>query len=364
MKLIHLSEGLRYFWKSIIRKLFDAKKYSGNAEEICRGVIEDCWNGKYFMNTAGHFHEFWARDFGFTVDSLLKLGYRNRVLRTLEYALNIYKKSHIKTAINPKGVAFNFPNVYSPDSAAYFFRSLNVAGAHDLIRKNKDFLNNEIEIFFNTVIDKKTGLVKRKRHFSGMRDYYVRDSSCYDNTMVAILADTLNKIKILKNPFKRFNYPKIIKDYFWTGSYFLNDLSGSTHVSGDANVFPFWLGVFKDKEMLKSSIKAMQYKNLDKPFPLKYVGGSINEKKLWFEFLVSNWEGKCVWSHMGPLFVKLVNRIDKKQAKEYQEMYKAVIEGNKNFFELYNPPGKPYRSLFYMADESVSWAANYLTMIS
>ncbi len=315
------------------------------------------------MNSAGHFHEFWARDFGFCVDSLLKLGYTAKVKRTLAYALKKYSEhGKITTAINPQGIAFDFPDVYSPDSVAFFFYALQKANAGYLIEKYKAFLNREIKRFYLTVLDKNTGLVKRKTHFSALRDYYIRDSSCYDNTMVALLAETLKKIKILDNPFKRFDFKKIIKDNFWTGSYFLDDLSGKKHVSGDANIFPFWLGIFDDSKMLSSAIQAMQDAGLDKPFPLKYVSGNPKEKKIFIEFLVSDWERNCIWPHMGPMFISLVKKIDEYEANTYFLSYKHLIQKNRNFYELYTPDGKPYKSLFYMADESVIWCANYLTI--
>jgi len=315
------------------------------------------------MNSAGHFHEFWARDFGFCVDSLLKLGYTAKVKRTLAYALKKYSEhGKITTAINPQGIAFDFPDVYSPDSVAFLFYALQKANSGYLIEKYKDFLNREIKRFYLTVLDKSTGLVKRKTHFSALRDYYIRDSSCYDNTMVALLAETLKKIKVLDNPFKKFDFKKIIKNTFWTGSYFLDDLSGKKHVAGDANIFPFWLGIFDDSKMLSSAIQAMQDAGLDKPFPLKYVSGNPKEKKIFIEFLVSDWERNCIWPHLGPMFISLVKKIDEYEANTYFLSYKHLIQKNRNFYELYTPDGKPYKSLFYMADESVIWCANYLTI--
>lgn len=315
------------------------------------------------MNSAGHFHEFWARDFGFCVDSLLKLGYSAKVKRTLAYALKIYSKhGKITTAISPNSAAFDFPDVYSPDSVAFFFYALQKANAGYLIEKYKIFLNKEVKRFYLTVLDKNTGLVKRKTHFSALRDYYIRDSSCYDNTMVALLAESLKKIKVLDNPFKKYDFKKIIKDNFWTGSYFLDDLSGKKHVAGDANVFPFWLGIFDDKSMLSSAITAMQNAELDKPFPLKYVSGNPKEKKIFIEFLVSGWERNCIWPHMGPMFISLVKKIDEYEANTYFLSYKHLIQKNRNFYELYTPDGKSYKSLFYMADEGIIWCANFLTI--
>ena len=48
---------------------------------------------------------------------------------------------------------------------------------------------------------------------------------------------------------------------FWNGRYFEDDLS-SDYISGDANVFPYWCNIIKDKEMLKKSIKAIITSNM------------------------------------------------------------------------------------------------------
>ena len=351
--------------RSVSVRLNGFKKYDGNAEQICSQIVKDCWNGRYFQVSNGHYCEFYSRDFGICVDSLLKLGYKKEVRKTLEYALNIYSKHNgIYVAISPKGFPFNFPDVYSPDSVALFFRSLRVSSCNDLIKKYKDFLNNEVKRFYDAVLDKNTGLVKRKTHFSGMRDYFIRDSSCYDNIMVALLNDELKKIKILDNPLEDYDCKKIIKDNFWAGSYFLDDLSGSKHITGDANVFPFWTGVFNDGNMLKSTINKIRSSGLDSPFPIKYISGKSKENTIFIEFLVPDWEKNNVWPMMGPLFIQLVKSIDKEKAKEYIMSYTKIIEKYHNYLEIYTVDSKPYKSLFYCADESLLWAANYLTLIT
>lgn len=361
LRLIHLSEGLRYFRRSLKRKISGPKQYTGNARQICKSIIDDCWNGRYFRNSVGNYSEFWTRDFGFCVDALLKRGHKKRVLKTLEYALSHYvKHGGITAAISPKGSCFNFPDVYSPDSVAYFFRSLHVSGAKDLIRKNRDFLNKEIARFFREVINPKKGLVKRNKHFSGMRDYAVRDCSCYDTVMAAVLADSLKRIKILDNPLAKFDYRKIIKQNFWTGSYFLDDLSGRRIVTGDANIFPFLLGVFDDKQMLSSVLRVLQKKGMDKPLPLKYVSDGSSEKYIWLEFLVPGWERDCVWPHMGLLYVQLLAQVDTQKAAACRKAYERIILRDKTLFELYSSSLQPYKSLFYMADEGMLWCANFL----
>ena len=361
MKTVYIKEGIRFFVRSTKRKLLGPKKYKGSASDICKAIVEDCWNGKYFRNSAGHYAEFWARDFGWCCESLLKLGHRNRVLKTLDYALERYSRNGIITStISPSGKCFNFPDYYSPDSVAYMFRSLRLAKASNLVKKFKLFLQRQVDIFYNKVIDQNTGLVKRKTNFSGMRDYAIRDSSCYDNVISAMLSEELDKLGF-KNPLRKHKIKDKLKKQFWTGRYFLDDSSGALHITGDANLFPFYFGLF-DKKMMKSAFASMQRAKLDMPFPLKYMSGRAEEKMIVYELFVPGWEKNCIWAHMGLLYLQLLLKLDKKKAAVHKAAYAHLIEKYRTFYELYLPNGRPYRSLFYHADEAMLWAANYLVL--
>jgi len=359
---IFLLEGLRIVKHSIKVKLKGIKKYKGNAKQICRQVIEDCWNGRYFQVSTGHFTEFYIRDFGWCTHSLLNLGYRDKVIKTLDYALNIYQKNNkITTTIDPRGRTIDIYR-YSPDSLAFLMRSLRLAKAKNLIKKYKTFLNKEINKYFNIVFDKNTGLVKKNKFFSSMKDHAVRNSSCYNNIMVAVLSNELNLLN-LKNPFKKYNLKKTIKDNFWTGTYFLDDLSGSRHVAGDANIYPFWTGIFTEKDMLKSAISKIIEKNLDNPLPLKYSEKRTGKFTLWEKIFVPNYEGSVIWVHMAPLYLELLKKVNKNRYNLLINRYKQIIEKHKNYLEVFNPDKSPYKTLFYHADEGMLWAANFLDLI-
>jgi len=205
--LTHLGEGLRILQHSLRRKLFGYGSFSGGAEEICKKIVDQCWNGRFIQVSAGHFCQFYCRDFGWCTDALLSLGKKKQMISTLDYALEIFQKyGGIQVAISPGGRPFDFPNWYSPDSVAYLFRSLVKVHDKKLIEKYKDFLEQEAERFFERVIDEKTGLVKPVR-FSSMKDHSIRQSSCYDTVMAGVLQDALKKLKI-KNPLHSFNYNK------------------------------------------------------------------------------------------------------------------------------------------------------------
>jgi hypothetical protein len=361
LNLIYLSEAWRIFKRSRNVKKEGVKRYKGNARSICKQIVKDCWNGRYFQVSTGHFCEFYVRDFGWCVDSLIKLGYQEEVKKTLEYALKIYSEQGLKTTITPKGEAVDI-FTYAPDSLAFLIRSLRVLGDKELIERYKDFLVEEINKFYEFVIEKETGLIRSDKYFSSIKDEAKRRSSCYDNIMAAVLSNELNKLK-LHNPLKKYDYKKIIRHMFWNGEYFVDDLKGNKEIiAGDANVFPFWTEVFDDKEMLKLCIEKIQSSGLDKPFPLKYTK-DIPKNFNFISWFVPNYEGNCIWMHIGLMYIKIVREIDSEKAKEYINEYTKLIEKYGNFLEVFNSDGTPFRSRFYYADEGMLWCSNYLTLL-
>jgi hypothetical protein len=168
--------------------------------------------------------------------------------------------------------------------------------------------------------------------------------------------DDLSIFLELDNPFKDFNYKKLVKDIYWNDFCFIDDLSGKQLVTGDANVFPFWSGLFNSRKMLKSSIDAIRSYDLDKPFPLRYYN-SPDAEMIKLEALAPNYEQNTVWTHLGALYIGLAKKVNKKLYNQYLVEYDRVIEHYRNYLELFNPDGKPYKSKFYYADEGMLWAS-------
>jgi len=354
-----LSEGFRIFKRKLHVSKHGFKKYPGNADQICKANINDCWNGKYFQVSAGHFREFYIRDLGWCIDSLLKLGYKDKVLKTLSYALDIYSKQRLTTTITPSEKCIDIFD-YAPDSLAYLLRCLHVAKAKNFVNKYSEFLNNEIKRFNKIVVDQKTKLVKQ-RYFSSMKDSSNRKSSCYDNVMVGVVSKHANNLK-LDNPLKNIDSAKLIKKNFWNNEYFFDDLRKLPIVTGDSAIAPFWFDIIDDNEMLKKSIDSVRKAGLDIPFPLKYSAKPIKYMLLKTRLFVPNYQSHSIKMNIGPMYVQVVKRIDKELAKSYKEKYKQVIEKYGTFLEVYNKDGTPYKTMFYTTDEAMLWAGNYLTI--
>ena len=361
MKPILVRKGFGIFNRSLKVRFKGIRKYNGNAEQILKQAVNSCWNGNYFQASAGHFSCFYIRDFGISVKALLNLGYRDNVIKTLEFALDSYSRnSKVATTVYNDFVV-DFP-YYTPESVAYLLHSIRLADAKELLLKHKFFLEKEIRKAFFKSFDADIGLVKKNAYFSSMKDNALRSSSAYNNSMIAMLSNDINYFG-LYNPFKSYNFEKIIKDNFWTGNYFLDDLSGLDYISGDANVFPYWAGIFSSRKMIKLSFEAIQKEELDKPFPLKYTKEKVGKYLFLHTILVPNYEGNSIWTNLGQCFIDVVKKIDKEKSREYIGQYIKNVEKYKNYLELYNPNGTPYKTMFYYADVAMLWSANLLDSI-
>lgn len=364
MILSYFTEARRIFGRRLKIIFTGVKEYEGNDTQICRRIIEDCYNKRkgYFMTSSGHFSEFYARDFGWTAKSLVRLGYKDQVRKTLDYALGIYRKhGAVEQTIDPKGKPFTYPEKYSPDALAFIIRSIRRCRPNNLIDKYKDFLNSEIDKYYELVIEKDTGLVRRDISFNSMKDYSERLSSCHDNVLTGILSETLRRYRVLHNPFRKYNYPKLIMDNFWTGRYFLDDLSGDKTVCGDAQVLPFWSKLITDRNILRQIILTIREVGLDKPFPLKFTRGRAKSQKMVKEeFFAGNYQRDAVWPHIGMMYIDIVRKLYPDLAIFYLNQYRNIINENSNFLEVFDSEGKPFRNIWFYTDESMIWAANYL----
>lgn len=351
-------EGFRILLKSSERRINGIKKYEGSAGEVCRQVVNSCWNSNYFMTSNGNYQDFWSRDFGWCSEALCRHGWRSKVRKTLNYALSVFKQfNKVTTTINPKGVPFDYP-VYAIDSLPWLVRALRNAKDNGLINNYSEFIEEEAEKVVKKIISPRTSLAK-PYHYSSIKDYAVRKSSTYDNVMIAMLKDDLDVLG-LKNPLIKFNVKEAILKHLWTGEYFRNDLSDDA-VSSDANIFPFITGVFTNKGMLDSSINSLLKAGLDKPVPIKFSVRDVKTPTMYYLF-VRNYQGTTVWTHMGPLFIKLMKQINSGKANEYKKEYKGLIEKYGNYLEVLNSDLTPFQTKFYMSDESILWAVNYLDL--
>jgi hypothetical protein len=360
--LFYPGEGARFVARRLRLAFGSPRRYAGNAEEICRHIVDDCWNGRYFITGEGNFRQFWTRDFSFCAEPLVNLGYGAKVVKTLDYAIDSFRRHRrVTTTLSIGGAPFDV-YTYSPDSLPLLLRALRISGSRQLLHEYRDFLQEEIEKYIKIVIDAETGLVKMKP-FSSIKDNSVRYSSMYDNSMAALLAKEAASLG-LRNPLSGLDYNKILIDNFWEGGHFRDSLSGSDVISADANIFPYWTGVIRNKGMLRKSMKAIAEQGLDMPFPVKYTGRESSGNIHWLlKLVIPNYEGDSIWMHMGPLYIGLLEKVDPDRARRHLEKYKEVIEANGNYLEVFTPDGRIFKTLLYHSDEGMLWAAMYLDLV-
>lgn len=358
-----IREGLRYFRATLYAKKHGFASYEGDAKEICRKIVDERWNGKYFETGKRHYNEFWTRDFGFCAEALVNLGHREKVLKTLSYAMQRFKKAgRITTTITPKGKPYDFPCM-SVDSLPMLIHSIRVSDAQHLMIKYKDFLEFQIDKYFDKVFNPKNSMVKMYAHFSSMKDMAVRRSSTYDNCMVHMLQQDLKALQF-HNPFEGHDIKAKIDKHFWNGSYYYEDMRREKTVTGDANTFPFWCGVVKSKAVFKKCMDSMARAKLDVPWPLKYSssGKSISKTLLIEKLFMGDYERNTIWMHLGMCYLDCMKNFYASRLDDYLKKVSEQIKENRNFLEVFTPEGKPYEVKLHITEEGMLWACKYLDL--
>ncbi|MFT7615583.1 MAG: hypothetical protein ACI8Y7_000397 [Candidatus Woesearchaeota archaeon] len=332
-------------------------EYGGSIETMSHSIIKSCYNKTFFEVSSGHYRAFYARDFGMCIKHLIDLGYIDEVLSTLTYALKRYKHANkITTTIVKSGACVDMFS-YGCDSLPFLLRSLIICNNKELLDTYQQFIEEQAQVYADIVYDSKTQLVKKHGHFSSMRDHYVRESACYDNCMVFMLAHDLESLK-WKSPFTSEKIKKAIITSFYNGNYFINDLSGDKELTGDAQVFPFYCGVTSDQTQFDSCMNALDDAGLTSPFPLKYAAKRNKKRELFFPSLAApNFEGTTIWLHLGLCYVDVCKELDFMRYKSALDQYARLMRTYTNFLELYAPDGKPYHTLLYQTDESMLWVS-------
>ena len=358
--LRQLSEGVRMLARArrVARK--GVRRHKGSAEQICRQVVKHCFNGRYFQTSTGHFSGFYVRDFAYSLQALKSLGYEEEAYKTIEYALAVFSRhSRITTTITPEGQPVDIFS-YAPDSLPLLLYSIRL-GASELAEVYRPFLEQQSIAYYEKVYDAETGLV-RHGAFSSIKDHHVRESSCYDNCMLGLARSELSALK-LPNPFARQDIAGRIRKAFWNSRYFFDDMKRKDYVAGDANVFPFWCGLFTDREMASEAIASVIDAGLDRPFPLKYTVDKPGSRVIFpMNLLAPDYELDSVWPHLGLCYLDIVARFRKELLKRYLKQYRHVIEKHGNMLEVFFPDGRPYRKPYYAADEGMIWAAKFLAL--
>lgn len=351
------------------------QRFSGSPEEICRQIIERCWDAdkQYFQVSSGHFTEFYVRDFAHTAAALVALGYGEKVRATLQYALRVYARhGRIEQSISPGGKPFSFP-AYSPDALALLLHAMVVTNNADLAKRHRTLLQAEADRFAQTVVDPATMLPYRHKRFSGMRDHAKRQGACYDAVMIGLVAKYA-PIFDLKFPYPHKEVAERLVEAYWQGSYFVSDLQKQTIVTGDANVFPFWTdvleGVTPRKELAairRSAMDALHGNGLDDPWPLRYISpkdAAVERVKLNIgNLFAGDYQTHSIWMNIGMCMLDVLWEANPKAARVHDHRVGELIAQHGTFLEVYDRTGEPFKTPWYVTDEAMLWCAQWLRQV-
>ncbi len=357
-----IKEGIRFFRSTLKAKRFGFHSYPGDYRSICKQIVMERWNGRYFETGKRHYNQFWTRDTGMCAEALVNLGQREKLLKTLSYAMQkFYRAGKITTCITPDGTPYDFPKM-AVDSLPFLIHAIKVAEAQHLLIQYKDFLEKQIDDYFDKVFNPKTSMVKMYTHFSSMKDMAIRRSSTYDNCMVYMMQQEL-KLLGFHNPFEGHDIKAKIDKHLWNGSYYYEDMRRQKIITGDANTFPFWCGVVKSKAVFKKCMESVIRAKLDRPWPLKYTSrhNAISRMSL-YERFAGDFERDTIWMHLGLCYLDCVKKFHPSKLNGYLKLINKQVEENHNFLELFMPDGKPFESRFHKSEEGMLWACKLMDL--
>ena len=350
----------------IRRQLRGYTRHPGDAPAIVRACIEACWNGRILTASPGHFDMFWTRDLAFSAPSLLRLGHGDRVHATLAYALDVWERrhSHVTTTIHyfdRPGDVFD----YGVDSLPLLLAALRTIGADDLVERHRPWLEAEIAHFDAMVVDPLTGLVRCDRTYSAHRDTVINRSNAYGNTMVALLAKTIQETGWFASPLARHfdgGFDRLLMDHFWMGDHFRDSMDDDT-VSGEANVWPFYTGVIADPAIVGPALAYLDANAFCDPYPVRYETVRRPDREVWLtRLLLPDYQGTTVWTSLGSMYLQVLRTVDPVLAAAETARYVAWVERDGTFWEVLDHDGQNWVSSRWIAigEESMLWSAIFL----
>jgi hypothetical protein len=359
-----LAAGVNVAARSLWRGLRGWKRYEGSVEAICRGVLEDCWTGKYFAGSAGHFRQFWTRDLAMCTPALCNLGYRERVVSSWEWALNRFERAgRMSTTIFHDRFARDV-YAYACDSLPMTLFALRAAGCDYLIDRHRELFRKEIARFHEIVFDRELGMARTSGYFSGPRDCMTGRSTVFANTMIALTAQLIDGDNRFHNPFVGHDVRDRMLQHHWTGEYFRDSLCRDLP-SGDGNVWPFFFGVFDEPEMRRRAFATLEARGLTDPVPLRYFERRLPEAELPVpRMFTPNYQGDPSWTQLGAIYLGELAKVDRAKMVTQRGRMADLIERDRNYLELYTTDGQPYvgRARLYHCDEGMIWAAIFLDL--
>jgi hypothetical protein len=365
------------------RALLGHRRHAGTAEEILRAGLEACWSGRHLTASPGTYRQFWTRDTGFAAPALVRLGdpHRERLLSTLAWAIDVWRRrrSHVTTTISP---LLRWPVDifdYGVDTLPLLLASLRslvadpatASSADALAHEHRDWILVEVEHYVERVVDPESGLVRSDRHFSAHRDTFRNSSTAYANTMVALLGRTLVETgwgpDLLSRHFgaggrgggAALDWGALLRRHFWAGDRF-RDRLGSDDTSGEANVWPFFAGLFEDRGLQAITLGTLGREGYATPHPLRFATRHTPDGLLPLYRLYSpDYQTTTAWTSLGSIYTSLLREVDPAAAAVALDRMRQAIERDGTLWEVFDDQGRRWRSRLRLSisDVSMLWGA-------
>ena len=260
-----LNVAARSIWCA---RCFGWKRYAGSVEAICRAVLEDCWTGEFFAGSAGHFKQFWTRDLAMCTPALCRLGYARRVSSSLGVgaralrAGRAHHHDHLLRAAFPRDVyayALRLAADAAVRAAAPRTRSTSSTATASCCPREVDALPRDR-------LRSRAGHGAPRRLLLGparLHDRPLDGVRQHDDR--AARAAARRATRACRNPLAGHDIRGAHACAPLDGRRTSATRSAATFPSGDANVWPFFFGIFDDREMQRRALRRAGGARLHRP---------------------------------------------------------------------------------------------------
>ena len=398
------------------------EKNRGTQAKDLAGIIREIHEKRFnpdnlYLISGDHFNTLYIRSLGIFYSTILDPRtaldetdwvHRQQIyLQTTAYALDVFAQTPtLSTTIVPVGSrSVTLLNVYSPPSDTMFsllyaLRVMQtsidlftvypfdqtVGGTYQtrtasqaLVTYYMPTLQRQYNFYLASVVDPKTGLIRKDILLSGTKDIAKRQSAFYDNVILwktEQLAQQLGVTPPDQNHLDELK-AKILQTYWLPDKgYFLEDQSDAaiknSYYSSD------WLIVLEtgfltlqnpsEVQYYQRSVEFIQKNGIDQPFGLHYQMKDREEREYTLvKLFVPEYGGTAIWSHWGIEYVKALISLYKVTGKtEYLDTaqkqldaYSANIVKYRCYPEVYSSNGKMLQNFFYKSVCETGWVVNY-----
>ncbi len=350
------------FWQIYNRYFARYERFKGSGREISQQVLDQLWEGDFYRTSLGHFDFFWMRDFGTVAQSLVALGYRDKVHHTLSWALFHYQRAgEVTLCIDKSGNTFNAPAKKSVDALPWLLHSI-VVSDYPLNKMERKFLERQLRGYCRGFLNKKNGGLRNVR-YAELRDAVNYDRSAYSIALIARMAHCVDQLGLGGFPYPESHYRETLLTHYWNGTYFTAD--HVTNVwSSECGLMPFFLGIINDKEKVNRTLDYIVKAKLNDPCPLLYCQhpDEFHYRFGMGRWIMPNYTGTTIWTWHGTFYLHLLERYKRPEYGEQYHRFSTLIEKTGTYPELINTDLSWYKAIFYSADPGMVWAALFLEL--